>query len=318
MDRKILITSSSRADRYLLEPLADKLGTELLSISANAFWTRWMGYQLCVLLGDRIETLELAINSVGYGIPIAHIHGGEVTAGSKDEMYRHAITKLSHIHLTSHQDFADRVIRMGENPKDVFVTGSLGVWRAKNFKAKLPLPNRHIVAIYHPNTIEPDTTESEIICLIDALKSFNEHRIDFFLPNHDSGHEIIERKIMAFSEIYPNVNCIEEESGDKFLARLKSADCIVGNSSCGIIEAPSLRTPTVNIGNRQDGRPRARSILNTPFNSITINGLINAIIHKYWVGYFDNPYDNVKTDTVDMMCDILKNHPVSFQKRFYD
>jgi UDP-hydrolysing UDP-N-acetyl-D-glucosamine 2-epimerase len=337
MNKNILIIATSRADKYLLSPLTDGLGKECGFIDLSS----WEPYEIqkmiwqydilseddnwerIVLLGDRYETCLLAVHAVDTGKIIFHIHGGEITSGSKDEYFRHAITKLSKVHLTCHKNFADRIIRMGEAPENIFISGALGVWRAKRIKPE-EKQSKTLTVILHPNTIEPDKTESEITTLLNALKSFSDNfRIKFYAPNHDSGRGIIERKIKAFIELFGG-EYIEEEYGDDFLHSLKHSACIIGNSSCGIIESPSLKTPTINIGSRQDGRPRAASILQCDFNEKEIRLNIDAYLSLNWhgkdgIGYrFKNPYDNTEEDTVEMICDIIKNHPVNFQKRFKD
>jgi UDP-hydrolysing UDP-N-acetyl-D-glucosamine 2-epimerase len=324
MNKNILVISSSRADRGLLEPISKKLGDECIfkKLDTNLEHEDYL-YSIpffiekVVLLGDRRETVLLSFSAIESSKIIYHIHGGEVTAGSKDEIYRHAISKMAQCHLTSHQDFADRVIRMGETPKNVFVTGALGVHRAKQIT--LPRKEDQLTVILHPNTIEPEKTESEITTLLTALKSFTDRfRIKFYAPNYDNGREIISRKMRAFCELY-GCEYIEEEHGDDFLRSLASSKCIIGNSSCGIIEAPTLRTPVVNIGERQEGRPRASSVMQCDFDIKDIQEHIFSALNDHWLdSLFNNPYDNVERDTVDMICDIIRNHPVSFKKRFID
>lgn len=330
MTKNILIISSSRADRSLLEPIANKLGNDCEFIKITP-----LSWECCrstlnvsdkgkkvILLGDRWETLLLAFRATELYDLVYHIHGGEETVGSRDNLYRHAITKLSHVHITSHKDFADRVAKMGEPKENIFSPGSLGVWRAKKIRKRyrgegrfIPL-EKMLSVIIHPNTIEPDKTEYEITTLLKSLKQFIERfRIKFYVPNHDNGREIIERKIRAFCELYEQ-EYIEEEYGNDFLNSLASSKCIIGNSSCGIIEAPTLGVPTVNIGERQNGRPRAKSVINTSFNQANIERAIKMALENKFD--FTNPYDNVEHDTVDMICKIIQNHPVEFKKRFMD
>ena len=325
MNKNIIIVSSSRADKYLLEPISERLGDkcefyEMLQpvthhSCLNAFTKEDKGRKV-VLLGDRWETCLLAFSAIQNDMLIYHLHGGEVTAGSKDEMYRNSITKMAHVHMAAHQNFASRIKRMGEAPKNIFSPGSLGVWRAKQIK--IPEKENLLAVILHPNTIEPHKTEEECIALIDALMSFRNHRIKFYAPGNDEGGGIIKRKIKAFCELYGQ-EYIEEEPGDVFLHSLAASKCIIGNSSCGIIESPSLKTPTINLGSRQDGRPKAMSITECDFNAKNIKEHIELTLQNNWPDHsFANPYDNTENDTVEMICDIIKNHPVKFQKRFVD
>jgi UDP-hydrolysing UDP-N-acetyl-D-glucosamine 2-epimerase len=339
MNKKILTVSTSRSDRYLLEPVVNRLGEECKFIRLRNLYSPYTeefsydqfvpeiryilgeseGCKGVVLLGDRHEVCLLAYHFTCNEIPIYHLHGGEVTAGSKDEYFRHAITKMAGIHLTAHQDFADRVIRMGENPKNVFVCGALGVHRAKQIS--LPEKENLLTVILHPNTTEPEKTESEITTLLDALKSFTDRfRIKFYAPNYDNGREIIECKMRGFCELY-GCEYIEEEYGDDFLRSLASSKCIIGNSSCGVIEAPSLKVPAINIGMRQDGRPMAGSVVNFGVaypDSGEIRETIKLVLKEADDLDYTNPYDSTENDTVDMICDIIRNHPVEFKKRFVD
>ena len=324
--KKILVISSSRADRHLLEPVSIGLGDDCEFITGTP-----LSWECCrsklneddagkkvVLLGDRWETLLLAFRAIELNCLCYHIHGGEETFGSKDNIYRRAISALSHVHLTAHKQFSDRIIRMGENPANVICVGALGVYRAKKINdAAFPIQTKTLTVILHPNTIEPGKTEGEVSTLLNALKSFTSgFRIKFYAPNHDSGREIIINKIGAFIELYGG-EYVVEEFGDDFLNSLKHSACIIGNSSCGIIEAPTLLVPTINIGSRQEGRPMALSIINTDFDSDVISAHIRMVISMDNIDY-TNPYDNTEGDTVDMICDIVRNHPVSFQKRFID
>lgn len=324
--KDIIIISSSRADRWLLEPIFDHLGDKSefrkfnANLSATYDETIWQiggvdGGKKIILLGDRWETLLLAFSAIQNQCIVHHLHGGEETFGSKDNIYRDAITKLSHVHLTANQKFSDRIIKMGENPDNVITVGSLGVWRAK----RIPPQEKEnlLTVIVHPNTIEPDKTEREITILLGALKQFaNDFRIEFYAPNYDSGRDIVDHKVKEFCKLNSNTIYTESTPGDEFLVRLKKSKCIIGNSSCCVIEAPSLGVPAINIGDRQDGRPMAGSMINVPFDGTHIKNGINCALYNPSVS--GNPYDNTEQDTVDMICDIIQSHPVEFKKRFVD
>ena len=318
--RNICVVSGSRADKYLLNPIAERLEAPLIPPTLYNL-IDYYRTDLYLLLGDRFEILECAFNIIQnpkINACIAHMGGGEVTAGSKDELYRHAITKLSHIHLAATQQFADRIIRMGENPFNVFNVGSPGCWRVRNTEDDPDGPTgTDFVITLHPNTIEPDKTESEVMALIDALKAFPDVLKHFYAPNMDEGREIIERKIRAFCEL-DSRSVYREDEGDNYLYIVKNANCVIGNSSAGIIEAPSLRTPTVNIGDRQKGRPMANSVLNCEFDAKEIKEHIESAMNDTFLdSFFKNPYDGGE-DTIEIICDILQNHPISFAKEFND
>ena len=227
---------------------------------------------ILVVLGDRFEVLSAVSASIPFRIPVAHIHGGESTEGVIDESIRHAITKMSHIHFTATEKYKKRVIQMGENPENVFSYGAPGLDNINNlnllnkeelFKAlRLDVQNRIGVVTYHPVTLEENTAEKQVFKLLEALKLFKDIFWVFTLPNADTGGRVIANKINEFTRNNPKQGKAFQSLGQlKYLSLLKNAAVMVGNSSSGLIEAPSFELPVVNIGDRQLGRIRAENVL---------------------------------------------------------
>ena len=226
-----------------------------------------------ILFGDRYEMLSAAIASMFLNIPIIHLHGGESTEGSIDDNIRHAITKMSHFHFVASDKYKKNVIQLGENPKNIFNTGSLSAERIKVMKkmsnkeiAELigfDLTNNYFLVCVHPVTIYHKETRILIDALIKSLNSFKEYKIIFTYPSFDQEHRYIIKKINNYQKNNNNRICIKKNLGnDLYLNILKNSKAIIGNSSSGILDAPYLKVPTINLGNRQNGRLMANSIVN--------------------------------------------------------
>lgn len=233
---------------------------------------RELAPDVVVLLGDRYETLAAAAACAVCRVPVAHIHGGELSLGAVDDAFRHAITKMSLIHFTSTEVYRRRVIQMGEDPSRVFWVGALGVENARNLTLLQPgelagvlgfdpaLP--FAMVTFHPATLEGDTAESQFHELAAALSAFPELRAVFTFANADAGGRVVNRMIRDYCESRPGMAVAHASLGRlNYLSAVRLARAVVGNSSSGILEAPALSTPTVNIGDRQAGRVRAKSVL---------------------------------------------------------
>jgi UDP-hydrolysing UDP-N-acetyl-D-glucosamine 2-epimerase len=226
---------------------------------------------LMVLVGDRFETFVAAQVATVLSIPIAHIHGGERTEGAIDEAFRHAITKMSHIHFVSADEYGKRVVQLGENPDRVFVVGAPGLdlIRQMDFISQeqlerdlgLPIRTPLILGTYHPVTLEGESTEWCVQQFVAALRAFPEATIVLTYPNSDPHSFRIFQALRDFAESSPNVVLTPSLGSKRYLSVLRLADAVVGNSSSGIIEAPFVGTPTVNIGKRQRGRVAGPSVL---------------------------------------------------------
>ena len=228
-----------------------------------------------VVLGDRFEIHAAVSASIPFRIPVAHIHGGESTEGLIDEPIRHAITKMSHIHFAATDQYRKRIIQMGELPKNVFCFGAPGldnIYRLKllnieKLSEELKIPRNVKIGIvtFHPVTLEKGSTRSQILELLEAIKEFEEIYWVFTLPNADTEGRSITEKINNFVSEFPEKGRVFISLGQlRYLSLLKNAVLMVGNSSSGLVEAPSVELPVVNIGDRQRGRVRGKNVIDVP------------------------------------------------------
>lgn len=230
---------------------------------------------IAVVLGDRYEIFAAAAAAVPLRIPVAHIHGGEKTQGVFDEQFRHAITKMSHIHFPAAKEYADRIIRMGEQPKNVFCFGAPGLdnldgLRLLNGKDTLkalgvPEGRKYGIVTFHPVTLEKGGSIRQVSELLSALAARKDIFWVFTSPNADTEHRAVAAKIKEFVKKHTGGSVMHTSLGQvRYLSALKHASVMAGNSSSGLIEAPSFGLPVVNIGDRQDGRIRARNVIDVP------------------------------------------------------
>ncbi len=227
---------------------------------------------LLLLIADRYEMLAPASVALALRIPIAHIEGGEISEGAIDDAVRNALTKMSHIHFTSTELGRQRVIAMGEEEWRVHWAGAPSLDRLRlerlypceelESRLRLDLKQPTVMVTYHPVTIARDTVR-EVDALFGALASLREHVI-FCYPNADAGSRDLIERTRAFLKTRRNGNLFVNLDAVTYLSLLRCVDLMVGNSSSGIMETPSLRLPTVNVGMRQQGRERARNILDAP------------------------------------------------------
>jgi UDP-hydrolysing UDP-N-acetyl-D-glucosamine 2-epimerase len=230
---------------------------------------------ILVVLGDRFEILSAAVAAMLLNIPIAHIHGGEVTAGAFDDSIRHAITKMACLHFVAAEPYRRRVIQMGEHPDFVFNVGAPGLdfastapslGRAELY-AKLGIsgPERFLLITLHPATAQPDADVANVTALLGALAEVENRSFIFTGVNADPGHRAIEDAIKRFVAARPDrAHLFTSLGSELYWAALRFADAVVGNSSSGILEAPAVGVPSINIGDRQQGRLRAASIIDCP------------------------------------------------------
>ena len=282
-----------------------------------------------IILGDRFETFAIAQSAYVLSIPIIHIHGGELTYDVLDEGFRHSITKLSSYHFVSTENYRKRVIQLGENPNTVFNVGSLGVENIKLTKfykkskleklLKLKFLKNNILVAYHPETKNRLESIKNFKILVESIKSLNDTLIIFTYPNNEPGYKKIISIIDKSHKFFTNSVVFKNLGQIYFFNLLKNVDCIVGNSSSGIIEAPSLNTYTLNIGDRQNGRIRAKSVIDSKANKNDIKEKINYILKnsKNKINKnISNPYEKNKTSEVIIKKILkLKTKP---KKIFYD
>jgi len=227
---------------------------------------------LLVVLGDRFEIFAAVSAAMIHRIPVAHLHGGESTEGLIDESIRHAITKMSHIHFTSTEQYRERVIQLGELPQRVFNVGAFGLDNIQNLNLMsqdelekslgVKLFPRSLAVTFHPVTLESGSLESQVSNLLDALREFDDVKLIFTMVNADTDGRIIDTIMKKFAKENPERVSIQTSLGQlRYLSLLKYVDGVIGNSSSGIIEAPSFKIGTVNIGDRQKGRIKGESVI---------------------------------------------------------
>lgn len=287
---------------------------------------------LVVVLGDRYEILAAATAALIERIPIAHIHGGEITEGAYDDAIRHSITKMSHLHFASTEEYRKRIIQLGEQPDTVWYVGAIGV---ENIK-KLPLMDKEeieesiqfkldgntLLVTYHPVTLGAHSAEHDIKEFLAALEERKDLRIVFTMPNSDTGAQAIVDAINAFVANNRDRAVSYKSLGVKrYLSVMKYVGAVVGNSSSGLVEVPSFGIPTLNIGDRQKGRIAADSVCNCDTDKGSIlQGLdtIMSPVFKQKAAATHNPYD--KEGTAQAIFNVLSTYPLNQlkQKHFYD
>lgn len=214
-----------------------------------------------LVLGDRYEAFAFASVCYLARVPLVHLHGGEVTVGAADEGFRHSITKLSNVHLVAAEEFRDRVIQLGESPESVHNIGALGLDAIRVALGGQRL-NRNETALvtYHPATLLDEDPGLMVEAIVGGCLMAGMPRIVLTLPNADHGASRIRTALRQF-ESEPSIEIHESLGSARYLRELATCRVVLGNSSSGIIEAPFLGTPTINIGGRQDGRPRSPSVI---------------------------------------------------------
>ncbi len=230
---------------------------------------------ILLVLGDRFEMHAAALAALPFKIPVAHIHGGEITQGAIDDALRHSMTKLSHLHFVSTQEYARRIIQLGEEPWRVTVSGAPGLDNLRTMplltrdelaaKFGLQVTNAPFLLVtYHPVTLEYEQAAWQTDELLAALKMFGLPVI-FTMPNADTHGRIIRKKIAEFVKKRPECQAVENLGTQGYFSLMARATAMVGNSSSGIIEAASFELPVVNIGNRQKGRVRAANVIDVDY-----------------------------------------------------
>lgn len=261
-------------------------------------------YDLLMILGDRYEMLSVATAAAMQRVPILHIHGGEATYGNYDEFIRHAITKMSLYHFTATDEYRRRVIQLGEQPDRVWWLGALGAQNCLSIDmSNVPqsvkeLPQKeYFVVLFHPETLTGVSNLDQINELLSAVEQYPQYRFAFIGSNADTGSDIIRDRVHGFVKNNSNAVYFENLHSDGYHALVKNSVCLVGNSSSGIIEAPSLGVYTVNIGDRQKGRVRGNSIIDVECKKELICGAIDTVLEKYKTVEPQNPY--YKPDTAN-------------------
>jgi GDP/UDP-N,N'-diacetylbacillosamine 2-epimerase (hydrolysing) len=305
--------------------------TIALGVQRFASAVRDLKPDLVVILGDRYEILSVAIACLISKVPVAHIHGGETTAGAFDESIRHSITKMSQLHFVAAEEYRDRVIQLGEHPQRVFLVGGLGVDAISNLELLdvdelqtslgIPFRDKRILVTYHPETLSFLSGLQQVEILLASLNSFDNCTIVFTGANADPMGELISSRIRAFCHEKVNAYFFESLGQKRYLSTLKFFDVVVGNSSSALLEAPSLGIRTVNIGDRQCGRLRAESVIDCRLETTEIKSCIEKVfsaLSGQGRASVKNPYGIAGASK--RIAEIIRSTNLSdiLAKRFYD
>ncbi|BDU70457.1 UDP-N-acetyl glucosamine 2-epimerase [Geothrix oryzae] len=286
---------------------------------------------LVLLLGDRFEVLVAASAALILGIPVAHLHGGETTEGAFDEAIRHSVTKMAHLHFVAAPEYRARVIQLGEAPDRVFMVGGLGVdaitrvnlLSRQELEASLEfqLGAKNLLVTFHPVTLEGGQSSHQMAELLRALDQLDDTHLIFSMPNADAGSRDLARQVEGFVAAHPNARAYTSLGQLRYLSCLKWVDGVIGNSSSGLAEAPSLGIGTVNIGDRQRGRLKAASVIDCP----PFHRDILDAIHKLYDLSFRQMLPSVRNPYGDggasrRIVQVLEKFPLDgiLKKRFHD
>lgn len=286
-----------------------------------------------MLLGDRYEILAVGISAINTRIPVIHLHGGEITTGAIDDIYRHMLSKLSSLHFASTDIYRDRIIQLGEEPNRVFTVGAMGVENALNVpvlsKEELSialdfdLTREYCLVTYHPVTQNRYSAEKEIIALLEALTKMNHYNYIITKANADSEGRIINFHIEEFARKNSNVKIFTSLGLLRYLNTMRYCQMIIGNSSSGILEAPSFMIPTINIGDRQKGRLQSESVINCEPNFEEIIGAMKFAVSDSFrkkLLTVENPYGEGNTSDmiVNITTQFLNDEILNTNKKFFD
>lgn len=290
--------------------------------------------ELLVVLGDRYETLAVATVAMNQRIPIVHLHGGEATEGLIDEAIRHSITKMSYLHFTSTEKYRRRVIQLGEDPSRVFNVGAIGIENidvdeglmskkeleeALNWELDLP----YGIITFHPVTLESESTEKQMQQLFSALDLNSEYQYIFTKGNSDSNGRILNKQIDDYVLSRKNCKVYTSLGTKRYLSAVKYSSMVIGNSSSGIIEVPTFKVPSINIGDRQKGRIQAKSVINCKPDINDIDGAIKTAMSSNFIEKISNvknPYKKIGTinNIIKEISKSLLINGIELKKTFYD
>ncbi len=287
---------------------------------------------IMLVLGDRFEIFSAVSAAMVLRIPVAHIHGGESTEGVIDEPIRHSITKMSQLHFTATDEYRNRVIQMGEQPGSVFNVGAAGMDNIERldmldrqaFEEAIgfKLGRRNLMVTFHPVTLENQTAELQFSQLLESLEQLDDTHLIFTKPNADSGGRAIVRMIDEYVFRHPDSAIAFTSMGQiRYLSALKHVDAVVGNSSSGLIEAPSFNIATINIGDRQRGRIKADSVIDCHPQRDSILAAIERLysdVFQKGLGQVENPYG--RAGMAKKVFSVLRHHSLDniLKKYFYD
>lgn len=289
---------------------------------------------LVIVDGDRYEMLAVCIAAMNENIPIVHIGGGEVTEGAIDDNIRHCITKMSYLHFVINKQYKKRVMQLGEDESRIYNVGSLGIENIKRLslltkkeleeELQFELGDRYALVTFHPVTLENNSAEKQITELLEACNELKEFHFLFTKANSDLGGRLINDKISLFvKKNEKRTKLVSSLGAKKYLSAVKYCTCVIGNSSSGLIEVPTFKVPTINIGDRQKGRIKAESILDCKPTKEDILSAVNMCQTEEFQNRLKdvkNPYDGGETS--DNIVNNIKKHflnkTVNLEKKFCD
>lgn len=284
-------------------------------------------------IADRYETLAVCATAMCERVPIIHYMGGEISEGAIDDSIRHSITKMSQLHFCCTEDYRKRIIQLGEQPDKVFNVGSTGVENIKTLSLmgkeeilsylNIPLSSRYAVMTYHPVTLEYDTAVEQIHSILKACDEFPDIEFIVTKSNADASGRIVNQIVAEKEKEASNLHLYDSLGSIRYLSALKYAEFIIGNSSSGLLEAPSFGIPTVNIGDRQRGRSRATSIIDCEPNARDIVVAINKAQSKEFrviSRNTKNPYEGIDTSKtiVNELLHSIDEGKIDLKKTFYN
>ena len=286
-----------------------------------------------VVLGDRYETMAVCSAAMNARIPIIHLHGGEATEGLIDEAIRHSISKMSYLHFTSTEIYRHRVIQMGEAPERVFNVGAMGVENALNAETMstvelsesigFDLSGGYAVGTFHPVTLEKSTAENQIFELLEAINRHDNIKYLFTKANADTDGRIINQVLLDYSKKHSNLFLVDSLGMKRYLSAVKGALFVIGNSSSGLVEVPSFRIPTINIGERQRGRITGETVINCDPTVESISAAIDRAMDPLFRRSIDvaiNPYGDGQTSKriMKIIKEFFMENRIDIKKKFYD
>jgi len=324
IDKKVDISLSSDTELAISKSMG--LGVIRFSDAFNE-----LEPDLLVVLGDRFEIFSAVSAAMIARIPIAHLHGGELTEGAFDESIRHSITKMSHLHFTATEEYKNRVIQLGEQPNRVFNVGGLGIDNINKLRLlskssfekiiDFKLGEKNILVTFHPVTLENHTSEVQFQALLDSISELKNTKILFTKANSDPGGRVINCMIDSYVLLNDNSVAYTSMGQLNYLSALQFVDAVVGNSSSGPLEAPSFNVATIDIGDRQKGRIKAESVI----SCLPAKKHIDNALKKIYSQHFQEVVKNVKNPYGDggaseIIFDTIKNFNLDniIKKTFYD
>lgn len=284
--------------------------------------------ELLIVLGDRTEILGVCAAAMNARIPIAHLHGGEITEGAVDDCVRHAVSKMSYLHFPANESYRQRIIQMGEEPQRVFNVGALGVENILSVpllskeemceQIGVPQNRKYVVVTFHPVTLEGEGIAEQVHEVIQALEKNDEYFYLITKANADAGGEKVNEMLEEYASQHANVKLVASLGMVRYLSSLKYAEFALGNSSSGIIEAPVFGIPTVNIGDRQKGRMMADSVINCETNCKAICEAIEIAEHMDCSPSYLYGDGKTSDKIIKVIKDFLFEEKIDLKKHFYN